>query len=295
MSQKPELPAVSQDIIQLYDEYTHAPLSRRDFFQRLTRLAGGTAAAYAILPLLENNYAQAQQVAAGDSRLQAADTVFGRLGDASLNGYRVQPAHADVRQLPAVIVIHENRGLNPHIRDVARRLALEGFVVLAPDYLSTKGGTPADEDKAREMFGSLDAALSRDLSLVALAYLQAQGNGKVGAVGFCWGGGQVGQLAVHAPALGAGVVYYGAQPAAADVPRIKAPLLLHYAALDERINAGIPAFEDALKAAGTRYTLQLYPGVNHAFNNDTNAARYDKAAAELAWGRTVAFLRQQLA
>ncbi|MEC5208088.1 carboxymethylenebutenolidase [Vogesella perlucida] len=295
MSHKPDLPAVSQDIIRLYDEYTHAPLSRRDFFQRLTRLAGGTAAAYAILPLLENNYAQAQQVAASDSRLQAADTVFGRLGDASLNGYRVQPAHADVRQLPAVIVIHENRGLNPHIRDVARRLALEGFVVLAPDYLSTKGGTPADEDKAREMFGSLDAALSRDVSLAALAYLQAQGNGKVGAVGFCWGGGQVGQLAVHASALGAGVVYYGAQPAAADVPRIKAPLLLHYAALDERINAGIPAFEDALKAAGTRYTLQLYPDVNHAFNNDTNAARYDKAAAELAWGRTVAFLRQQLA
>lgn len=295
MSQKPELPAVSQDIIQLYDEYTHAPLSRRDFFQRLTRLAGGTAAAYAILPLLENNYAQAQQVAAGDSRLQAADTVFGRLGDASLNGYRVQPAAAEARQLPAVIVIHENRGLNPHIRDVARKLALEGFVVLAPDYLSTKGGTPADEDKARELFGSLDAALSRDVSLAAVAYLQAQGNGKVGAVGFCWGGGQVGQLAVHAPALGAGVVYYGAQPAAADVPRIKAPLLLHYAALDERINAGIPAFEDALKAAGTRYTLQLYPGVNHAFNNDTNAARYDKAAAELAWGRTVAFLRQHLA
>ena len=295
MSQKPDLPAVSQDIIRLYDEYTHAPLSRRDFFQRLTRLAGGTAAAYAILPLLENNYAQAQQVAAGDSRLQAADTVFGRLGDASLSGYRVQPAASEARQLPAVIVIHENRGLNPHIRDVARRLALEGFVVLAPDYLSTQGGTPADEDKARDMFSKLDAAVSRDVSLAALAYLQAQGNGKVGAVGFCWGGGQVGQLAVHAPALGAGVVYYGAQPAAADVPRIKASLLLHYAALDERINAGIPAFEDALKAAGSRYTLQLYPGVNHAFNNDTNAARYDQAAAELAWGRTVAFLRQQLA
>ena len=297
MSQKPTVPAVNQDIIRLYDEYTHAPLSRRDFFQRLTRLAGGTAAAYAILPLLENNYAQAQQVAAGDSRLQAADTVFGRLGDASLSGYRVQPAGAgaDARQLPAVIVIHENRGLNPHIRDVARRLALEGFVVLAPDYLSTQGGTPADEDKAREMFGKLDAAVSREVSLAALAYLQVQGKGKVGAVGFCWGGGQVGQLAVHAPALGAGVVYYGAQPAAADVPRIKAPLLLHYAALDERINAGIPAFEDALKAAGSRYALQLYPGVNHAFNNDTNTARYDKAAAELAWGRTVAFLRQQLA
>jgi carboxymethylenebutenolidase len=145
------------------------------------------------------------------------------------------------------------------------------------------------------MFGKLDAAVSREVSLAALAYLQVQGTGKVGAMGFCWGGGQVGQLAVHAPALGAGVVYYGAQPAAADVPRIKAPLLLHYAALDERINAGIPAFEDALKAAGGRYTLQLYPGVNHAFNNDTNTARYDKAAAELAWGRTVAFLRQQLA
>lgn len=295
MSQKPTVPAVNQDIIRLYDEYTHAPLSRRDFFQQLTRLAGGTAAAYAILPLLENNYAQAQQVVAGDSRLQAADTVFGRLGDASLSGYRVQPAGADARQLPAVIVIHENRGLNPHIRDVARRLALEGFVVLAPDYLSTQGGTPADEDKAREMFGKLDAAVSRDVSLAALAYLQAQGKGKVGAVGFCWGGGQVGQLAVHAPGLGAGVVYYGAQPAAADVPRIKAPLLLHYAALDERINAGIPAFESALKAAGSRYTLQLYPGVNHAFNNDTNTARYDKAAAELAWGRSVVFLRQQLA
>ena len=284
---------VSQEVIRLYDEYTHAPLSRRVFLDRLARLAGGAAAAYALLPLLENNYAQAALVAADDARLRLEEVQFGRLGEQPLNGYLARPASAG-GPLPAVVLIHENRGLNPHIRDVARNLALAGFVVLAPDYLSPLGGTPTDEDKARELFGKLTPATGDAVSQLALAYLQGVGNGKVGAVGFCWGGGQVGRMAVNLPALNAGVVYYGSQPAASDVGRIQAPLLLHYAGLDERINAGIPAFEAALQAAGKRYQLHLYPGVNHAFNNDSNAARYDATAASLAWQRTLAFLRQQL-
>ncbi|MFC3533077.1 dienelactone hydrolase family protein [Vogesella facilis] len=292
MKPQPRQPALSQEVINLYDQYTHQPLSRRDFVERLARLVGGVAAAYAVLPLLENNYAQAEQVAAGDSRLLAEDVRFGRRADMLLNGYLVRPAAGGA--LPAVVLIHENRGLNPHIRDVARRLALAGYWVLAPDYLSPLGGTPADEDKARELFGKLDAAMTADVSQLALLYLQAKGNGKVGAVGFCWGGGQVGQLAVQQPALRAGVIYYGSHPAAAEVGRIQAPLLLHHAGLDERINAGIPAFEAAMQAAGKRYTLYLYPGVNHAFNNDTNTARYDQGAANLAWQRTLDFLQQQL-
>ncbi|MEQ6290364.1 dienelactone hydrolase family protein [Vogesella sp. GCM10023246] len=285
-------PALSQEVINLYDQYTHQPLSRRDFVERLARLVGGVAAAYAVLPLLENNYAQAEVIAAGDSRLKAEDVQFGSRAGVPLAGYLVRPAAGGV--LPAVVLIHENRGLNPHIRDVARRLALAGYWVLAPDYLSPLGGTPADEDQARELFAKLDGAMTADVSLVAMRYLQAKGNGKVGAVGFCWGGGQVGQMAVQFPALRAAVIYYGSHPAAAEVGRIQAPLLLHHAGLDERINAGIPAFEAAMKAAGKPYTLYLYPGVNHAFNNDTNAARYNQDAANLAWQRTLDFLQRQL-
>ena len=284
---------VNPEVIRLYDEYTHAPLSRRIFLDRLARLVGGAAAAYALLPLLENNYAQAAQVAADDARLRLEEVQFGRVGEQQIGGYLARPLAA-AGPLPAVVVIHENRGLNPHIRDVARKLALDGFVVLAPDYLSPLGGTPADEDKARELIGKLTPQQTDDVSQLALSYLQGVGNGKVGAVGFCWGGGQVGRMAVNLPMLQAGVVYYGSQPAAAEVGRIRAPLLLHYAGLDERINAGIPAFESALQAAGKRYQLHRYPGVNHAFNNDSNAARYDAAAASLAWQRTLAFLHQQL-
>ena len=190
-------PALSQEVINLYDQYTHQPLSRRDFVERLARLMGGVAAAYAVLPLLENNYAQAEVIAAGDSRLKAEDVQFGQRAGVALSGYLVRPVAGGT--LPAVVLVHENRGLNPHIRDVARRLALAGYWVLAPDYLSPLGGTPADEDQARELFAKLDAVMTADVSQVALRYLQAKGNGKVGAVGFCWGGGQVGQMAVRLP------------------------------------------------------------------------------------------------
>ena len=193
--------------------------------------------------------------------------------------------------------MHENRGLNPHIRDVARRVALEGFVALAPDFLSPLGGTPGDEDKARDLFAKLDPAQTAANAVATVAFLKADkdGNGKVGAVGFCWGGGTVNMLAVNAPDLAAGVAYYGMQPKADDVPKIKAALLLHYAGLDERINAGIDAFKKELDAAHVEYTVYVYEGANHAFNNDTSAARYDKKAADLAWGRTIAFLKEKLA
>lgn len=288
-------PKLRQAAIQLYDAYTHTPWSRRDFLQRLTALAGSSSAAYALLPLLENNYAQAANPPTDEARLRVQEGQFATLaGGAALSGYQVQPAAA-ADNVAGVVLIHENRGLNPHIRDVARRLALAGYRVLAPDYLSTQGGTPADEDQAREQFARLDTGLARQISLAAVAALRQAGSSKVGAVGFCWGGGQAGQLAVHAPDLQAAVVYYGPAPASSDVAAIRAPLLLHYAGLDERINAGVPGFTAALQAAGVRHTVHTYPGVNHAFNNDANAARYDAAAAALAWQRTLAFLHQHLA
>jgi carboxymethylenebutenolidase len=196
-----------------------------------------------------------------------------------------------------VLVIHENRGLNPHIKDVTRRMATEGFLALGLDYLSPIGGTPADEDKARDMIGTLKQPDILASSRAAVAFLEkhADSNGKVGAVGFCWGGAAVNNLAVGEPNLDAGVAYYGRQPPAESVANIKAPLLLHYAELDPGVNAGIAAYESALKAAGKTYELHMYPGANHAFNNDTNAARYDKKAADLAWSRTVAFLKKHLA
>jgi carboxymethylenebutenolidase len=284
---------MDQSIIDLYDEYTHAPLSRRVFLERLARLAGGGAAAAALLVLLENDYARAAMVGEDDARIETATVGY---SDAAVEilGYLAKPKGGT--ELPAVIVIHENRGLNPHIEDVARRLAVAGFLALAPDMLSPLGGTPADEDQARQMIRGLDKAATLDHLLAALPYLagRSDASGRVGCVGFCWGGGMASGLAVNAPGLAAAVSYYGRQPAAETVPRIKARLLLHYAGLDQRINAGIPAFEAALKAAGSDYTLYLYEGANHAFNNDTNAARYDPAAAELAWSRTIAFLTDAL-
>jgi carboxymethylenebutenolidase len=196
-----------------------------------------------------------------------------------------------------VIVIHENRGLNPHIKDVTRRMATEGFLALGLDYLSPMGGTPADEDKGREMIGQLKQPDVIASGKAAVAYLRGRtdGNGKVGAVGFCWGGGAVNSLAVNEPNLSAGVAYYGGQPKAEDVAKINAAMMLHYASLDERINAGIPTYEAALKQAGKTYEIYMYEGANHAFNNDTNAARYDKDSADQAWQRTVVFLKKHLA
>lgn len=208
----------------------------------------------------------------------------------------MRPADA-AGPLPGVVVIHENRGLNPHIEDVARRVALEGFVALAPDFLSPAGGTPADEDQAREMIGALDGAQTVQNAVDAVAYLQGRDDttDQVGVMGFCWGGAMANQVAVHSPVVAAAVPYYGRQPAAEDVAKIEAPLLLQYAGLDDRINAGIADYEAALKANEVDYTIYIYEGANHAFNNDTNEARYDQAAAELAWTRTIEFLKEQLA
>jgi carboxymethylenebutenolidase len=288
-------PVISQAMIDAYDEYTHLTLDRRGFMDKLSRLAGSGAAAAAIAPLLAANPAAAEMVKPDDARLTGEDISWPTSGG-DMMGYFVHPADQDGK-LPAVIVIHENRGLNAHIRDVARRIALEGFVVLAPDFLSPLGGTPADEDKAREMFGQLDAAQTTANAAATVAFLKAHalGNGKVGAVGFCWGGGTVNALAVASPDLNAGVAYYGRQPDAGDVPKIKAALLLHYAGLDERINAGIDGYKAALEAGGKDFTIYIYPDVQHAFNNDTSAARYDKDAAELAWSRTIAFFKDKLA
>ncbi len=288
-------PAITQAMIDAYDEYTHLTLDRRGFMEKLTRLAGSGAAAAVIVPMLAANQARAAIVADDDKRLKAEDIAYpGATGE--MKGYLVHPADQSGK-LPAIIVIHENRGLNPHIRDVARRFALEGFVALAPDFLSPQGGTPADEDKAREMFGKMDAAQTTANGVATVAFLKANelSNGKVGAVGFCWGGGLVNTLAVNAPELSAGVAYYGAQPKdEADIARIKAALMLHYAGKDERINAGIDAYKAALEKAGKEFQVFVYDGAQHAFNNDTSEARYDKAAADLAWGRTVAFLKDKL-
>ncbi|RWM40701.1 dienelactone hydrolase family protein [Mesorhizobium sp.] len=288
-------PVITQAMIDAYDEYTHLTLDRRRFMEQLTRFAGSGAAAAAIAPMLAANSAKAAIVAEDDPRVKGEDITY-RGSSGEMKAYLVKPVNQSGK-LGTVIVIHENRGLNPHIRDVARRVALEGFVALAPDFLSPLGGTPADEDKARDMFTKLDAAQVAADGVATVAYLKGlkDGNGKVGAVGFCWGGGTVNALAVNAPDLNAGVAYYGMQPKAEDVPKIKAALLLHYAGLDERIDAGIDAYKKALDAAHIEYTVHVYDGVNHAFNNDTSAARYDKKAADLAWGRTIAFLKEKLA
>ncbi|RVG32576.1 dienelactone hydrolase family protein [Sinorhizobium meliloti] len=287
-------PVITQAMIDAYDEYTHLTLDRRRFMERLTALAGTAAAAAAIAPMLAANSAKAEMIAETDERIKGEDITYPG-ADGEMKGYLVRPADASGK-LPAVIVIHENRGLNPHIRDVARRMALEGFVALAPDFLSPDGGTPDDEDKAREMISALEPTVTNANAVATVSFLKghAESTGNVGAIGFCWGGGLVNRLAVNAPDLKAGVAYYGAQAKAEDVPKIKAALLLHYAGLDERINAGIEAYRKALTENGKDVTIHVYEGANHAFNNDTSAARYNKEAADLAWQRTVEFLKTKL-
>lgn len=280
-------------IIDLYDEYTHAPLDRRVFLERLAALTGSMGAALAIAPLLQAHSAAAAVIAADDKRLETQRVTFpGATGE--LRGYLARPSGTEV--LPAVLVIHENRGLNPHIEDVARRVALAGFSALALDFLSPAGGTPADEDQARELIGKLDAEQTLRNALAATEWLRSgkRSTGRVGAVGFCWGGGLVGRLAVADPKLNAGVVFYGRVPPLEDVPRIKAELLLNYAGYDQRINADVPAFEKALQAAGVKYTLHMYEGVEHAFHNDTSTERYNEAAAKRAWQLTVEFFKRTL-
>lgn len=289
-----EQPQITQEMIALFDDYTHLSLDRRKFMDNLAKLAGSMAAATSAAALMASNAHAQGLTSETDDRLAISDITYpGANGE--MKGYLARPREGG--PFGAVIVIHENRGLNPHIKDVTRRVALEGFIALAPDYLSDQGGTPANEDDARALFANLDPAAVAADGIATIAYLKTLdgANGKVGAMGFCWGGGTTNALAVASPDLAAGVAYYGGQPAAADVPKIKARLLLHYAGLDDRINAGIPAFEEALKAAGTDYQLFVYEGVNHAFNNETSAARYDKAAADLAWSRTIALFKEALA
>ncbi len=286
---------IRQAAIHLFDTYTHGGMKRRHFLDRLAKLAGGIVAAQALLPWLENNYAKADLLPESDPRI-VVKWANAYMNAAPIPVYMARPN--DTAKYPPVIVIHENRGLNPHIRDVARRLAAEGFFALAPDLLGPLGGTPDDPDKAREMIGTLDPAtviaeLNSITNLIALGFPKT--TGKLGAMGFCWGGGMVNRLAIAEPNLKAGIAYYGQQPDAAEVGKIEAALLLHYAGLDDRINQGIAAYEAALKAAGKKYELYVYPDVNHAFNNDTNEARYNKAAADLAWQRSIAFLKRELA
>jgi len=285
---------VNRRIIELYDDYTHGGMPRREFLSRLARVAGGAAAASVLLPLLENRYATAATIAEDDPALVTGRKRFDSPGGA-VDCYVAYPYAAPDRR-PAVVVIHENRGLNAHIEDVARRVALAGFLAVAPDALSGSGGTPANEDEARRLIGELDRerALALYLTAVRFGAGHARSTGKTGCVGFCWGGGMSGRLAANSEELDAAVVFYGMPPEAAEAAKMRVPLLLHYAGRDLRINDAVPAFEAALKAAGVRYELHTYPDVDHAFHNDTNAARYNADAAKLAWTRTVEFLSREL-
>ena len=288
-----ELPRITQEMINLYDEFTHITNDRAGFLRRLTEIVGNEEIARAIAEKIGASASASGITQESDSRLKTQSVTFGD----QMTGYLAWPANASGK-LPAVMVVHENRGLVPHIKDVARRLALEGFLVLAPDFLTPLGGTPEDEDKGRDMIGKLEAPKVTANAVAAVRWLKSheKSNGKVGAIGFCWGGGVVNRTAVAAGSdLAAAVPYYGAQPPAADVPKIKAEMLLHYAGEDERINAGIPAYKDALGAAGVKHEIHQYPGTQHAFNNDTTEARYNKAAAETAWARTIAMLKRRLA
>ena len=284
---------MDQRIIQLYDQFTHGGMSRRDFLDHLAKLAGSTAAAAAVLSLLANDYAKAAIVPANDPRL-ANERVSFESSKGKVNGYLARPKEKGQR--PAVLVIHENRGLNPHLEDVARRLATDGFLAFAVDLLSLVGGTPASEDAARALHAKLnqDDAVAALVSAVSFLKTHPESTGKVGAVGFCFGGLMVNRLAASSKKLAAGVAYYGRQVPAEQVPNIQAALLLHYAENDPGVNAGIEAYEKALKANKKNFMSHRYPGAQHAFNNDTSAARYNKAAADLAWSRTVAFFKQHL-
>jgi carboxymethylenebutenolidase len=283
---------MDQRIINLYDEYTHKPLSREEFIRKLSLITGSTMAAMSVLPMLEGNYAVAQTLMTDDELVTEQITYKIEAGE--MKGYLARPKKKG--KYPGVIVIHENRGLNAHLEDVARRAAKAGYVAVAVDGLSLLGGTPTNEDEARALFAKLDAKQNVLNFAGAVPYLQSRKDctGKIGCVGFCWGGAMANSLAVSVPDLKAAVAYYGRQPEIADVPKISAAVQLHYAGLDERINAGAKAYEDALKANNKTYELYMYDGVNHAFHNDTSAARYNEAAAKLSWDRTLAFFAKYL-
>jgi carboxymethylenebutenolidase len=283
------------EVLKLFDGYVHGALDRREFLDRAAKFAVGGFTAAAMLESLRPNYAFAQQVGKDDARIKAEYVTYpSPQGSGTMRGYLARPANASGK-LPGILVIHENRGLNPYIEDVARRFAVANFVAFAPDALTPLGGYPGDEEKAVKLFATLDAAKRMEDLFTAAGYLKSRPEctGKIGAVGFCFGGGIVNALAVRIPDLAAAVPFYGAQPAAADVGKIKAPLMIHYAALDDRINAGWPAYEAALKANGIKYEMYMYPGTNHGFHNDTTP-RYDEAAAKLAWQRTVDFFNKNM-
>jgi len=283
------------DVLKLFDGYVHGVINRREFLDRAAKYAVGGFTAAAMLESLSPNFALAQQVPKTDSRIHAEYLPYpSPEGSGTMRGYFARPATPS-RKLPGVVVIHENRGLNPYIEDVARRLAVENYVAFAPDALAPVGGYPGDEEKARQLFASLDQKKMMEDLHAAVPFLKsrAECNGSTGAVGFCFGGGVANGMAVRFPDLGAAVPFYGRQPSAADTAKIKAPLLIHYAGEDAGINAGWPAWEEALKKDKVRYTAYIYPGAQHGFHNDTTP-RYDEAAAKLAWSRTLAFFDANL-
>ena len=284
------------EVMQLFDQFVHGIIDRRGFLNGAAKYAVGGVTAAGLLEALSPQFAAAQQVAKDDKRISAKFIEYvSPEGSGKMRGYLVRPANARGK-LPGIVVVHENRGLNPHIEDIARKLALDGFLAFAPDALFPLGGYPGDEDQARELFAKLDQTKCRADFIAAAGFLKTlpECSGKVGAVGFCYGGGIANMLATRIPDLAAAVPFYGAAPSAEDAAKIKAPLLIHYAETDERINGMWPAYETALKAAGVKYEMFKYPGTQHGFNNDTTP-RYDEVQAKLAWQRTVTFFRRNLA
>jgi carboxymethylenebutenolidase len=284
-----------QELLILFDAYVHGTIDRRGFLAGAQKFAVAGMTAGMLLAALSPNFAQAQQVSPDDPRLKTERLALASPdGHGTVNGYLVRPAGTS-GPLPAILVAHENRGLNPHIEDIARRLALDGFMAFAPDALTPLGGYPGDEDKARQLFATLDQTKTREDFVSAARYLKGRSDcsGKLGVVGFCWGGGVAHVLATRLPELGAAVPFYGNHPPAEDAVKVRAPLLIHFAGVDERINAAWPAYEAALKAAGVAYTAHVYAGTQHGFNNDTTP-RFDAASAKLAWERTLAFFDKNL-
>ena len=285
-----------QELLDIFDLYVHGDIDRRQFLDGAKKFAVGGVTAMALLEALSPNFAWAQQVAPNDKRISTSRvTISSPQGNGSINGLLVRPANLSGKA-PGILVVHENRGLNPYIEDVARRLGTEGYIALAPDGLTSVGGYPGDEDKGRELFATVDRQKMANDFIAAARWLKAREDctGKIGAVGFCFGGGVVNNLAVQLGSdLSAGVPFYGGQPAAADVAKIKAPLMMQYAGLDTRINEGWPAYEAALKANNVKYEMHMYEGANHGFHNDTTP-RYDETAAKLAWQRTLAFFAANL-
>ena len=284
-----------QELLILFDAYVHGTIDRRGFLDRAQKFAVGGMTAGMLLTALSPDFARAQVVPKDDKRIKTEMIQYpSTAGSGTVKAYVAKPASM-TDKLPVVLVIHENRGLNPHIEDIARRLALDNFIAFAPDALTPLGGYPGDEDKARELFAKLDQKKTTEDFLAATTFIKTMpdSSGKLGAVGFCYGGGMVHTLATRLPELNAGVPFYGNQPAPEEAVKVKAPLLIHFAAVDERINAAWPAYEAALKAAGARYEAHRYPGTQHGFNNDTTP-RFDAAAAKLAWDRTLAFFNKTL-